>query len=66
MANIALTDADFNDLLAGHSINAMADDGSEHDLYGSEFAPAEFDALETGAELFVTINGVECRVSYPD
>ncbi len=61
MSFIVLTDADVNDLRDGATINAMADDSTEHVFGPSDLTPGDLDALEGGAELFVG----EHRVSYP-
>jgi hypothetical protein len=63
--HIYLTDADFSDLLNGHTINVMDEAGCEHIFgpNGIEFSVPELEALENGGELWLDDGH---RVSYPD
>jgi hypothetical protein len=62
--NITLTMDDMSDLRDRHTINAMADDGSEITLNGNDISDEEFTKLLRGGEITGRFEGIEVTLTY--
>ena len=60
---ITLTDADLMDIGMGHTINALAEDGSEIELSGDDLSINDLRTIERGGTVTLDVEGIEVELT---